>query len=102
MDYTPRETEIRKTAVFQAWFSALRDRQARARISIRIDRLALGNPGCSRPVGSGVSELRGDYGPGYRVYYVRQGSALIVLLAGGEKRTQHRDIRDALELAGKL
>jgi putative addiction module killer protein len=83
MDYNPRMIEIRKTAVFEAWFSALRDRQARARISIRIDRLALGNPGDTKSVGSGVSELRIDYGPGYRVYYARQGSALIVLLAGG-------------------
>lgn len=102
MDYTKSMTEIRKTAVFEAWFSAIRDRQARARISIRIDRLALGNPGDTKPVGGGVSELRIDYGPGYRVYYVRQGTALTVLLAGGDKRTQNRDIRTALELAEKL
>ena len=94
--------EIRKTAAFEAWFSTLRDRQVRARISIRIDRLALGNSGDVKPVGGGISELRIDYGPGYRVYYVRQGSALIVLLAGGDKRTQNRDIKTALELAKKL
>lgn len=94
--------EIRKTAVFETWFLTLRDRQARARISIRIDRLALGNPGDTKSVGSGVSELRIDYGPGYRVYYVRRGSTLVVLLAGGDKRTQDRDIRTALELADKL
>ena len=88
--------------MFEAWFSTLRDRQARARISIRIDRLALGNPGDTKSVGSGISELRIDYGPGYRVYYTRQGSALVVLLVGGDKRTQDRDIRTALELAGKL
>lgn len=94
--------EVRKTAVFEAWFSGLRDRQARARISIRIDRLALGNPGDTKPVGSGVSELRINYGPGYRVYYTQQGSTLVLLLIGGDKRTQDRDIRTALELAGKL
>lgn len=102
MDYTHKMIEIRKTAVFERWFSTLRDRQVRARVSIRIDRLALGNPGDAKPVGSGVSELRIDYGPGYRVYYVRQGTALVVLLAGGDKRTQNRDIRAALELAEKL
>lgn len=91
--------EIRKTAVSEAWFSALRDRQARARISICIDRLALGNPGDTKSVGSGVSEMRIDYGLGYRLYFVRQGDALIVLLAGGDKRTQDRDIRSAIELA---
>jgi putative addiction module killer protein len=94
--------EIRKTAVFETWFSHLRDRQARARISIRIDRLALGNPGDTKPVGGGVSEMRIDHGPGYRVYFARQGAAVIVLLAGGDKRTQDRDIRAALELVRQL
>lgn len=94
--------EIRKTAAFEGWFSALRDRKARARISIRIDRLALGNPGDVKPVGGSVSEMRIDHGPGYRVYFVRQGAALVVLLAGGDKRTQERDIRTALELALKI
>lgn len=102
MDYTHAMIEIRKTAVFDTWFSNLRDGQARARISVRIDRLALGNRGDVKPVGSGVSELRIDYGPGYRVYFVHRGTTLIVLLAGGDKRTQDRDIKRALELAHRL
>ncbi len=95
-------TEILKTAVYDAWFSGLRDRQARARIELRIDRLVLGNPGDVRPVGKGVSEMRIDYGPGYRIYFAQRGSVLVVLLAGGDKRTQDRDIRNALVLAAKL
>ncbi len=91
--------EIRQTEIFADWFRRLRDRQARTRIQARIDRVAVGNPGDARPVGEGVSELRIDYGPGYRVYFARRGETLIVLLAGGEKRTQARDIRTALELA---
>jgi putative addiction module killer protein len=94
--------EVRQTETFAAWFRHLRDRQARARIQVRIDRLALGNPGDVRPVGSGVSELRIDYGPGYRLYFVRRGASLIVLLAGGDKRTQETDISQALDLAGRL
>jgi putative addiction module killer protein len=90
---------IRQTEVFAAWFRDLPDRRARARIQVRIDRLALGNPGDARSVGEGVSELRIDYGPGYRVYFVRRGEAVIVLLAGGNKRTQTRDIEAALRLA---
>lgn len=90
---------IRQTEVFAAWFGNLPDRRARARIQVRIDRLALGNPGDVKPVGEGVSELRIDYGPGYRVYFVRRGEAVIVLLAGGNKRTQTRDIEAALRLA---
>jgi putative addiction module killer protein len=80
----------------------LRDRQARARIQVRIDRLSLGNPGDVRPVGEGVSELRIDYGPGYRIYFVQRGIEIVVLLAGGDKRTQARDIRTALDLARSL
>jgi putative addiction module killer protein len=102
MDYSPAMTEILKTAVYDAWFSGLRDRQARARIELRIDRLVLGNPGDVRPVGKGVSEMRIDYGPGYRIYFAQRGSVLVVLLAGGDKRTQDRDIRNALVLAAKL
>ena len=94
--------EIRKTAVFDAWFAKLRDRQAHARIAIRIDRLALGNPGDVKPVREGVSEMRIDYGPGYRIYFVYRGSQLVVLLAGGDKGTQDRDIKTALEMARKL
>jgi putative addiction module killer protein len=94
--------EVRQTETFAAWFRNLRDRRARARIQARIDRLSLGNPGDTRPIGGGVSELRIDYGPGYRVYFVRRGEALVVLLAGGDKRTQARDIKTALDLARSL
>jgi len=80
----------------------LRDRQARARIDARILRLSLGNPGDVKPVGEGVSELRIDYGAGYRIYFAQRGEALVILLAGGDKRTQDRDIRKALELARNL
>ena len=91
--------EIRQTDEFDVWFAELRDRQARARIAVRIRRLSLGNPGDVKPVGCGVSEMRIDYGPGYRVYYVARGSTVVILLCGGDKRTQERDIRRALELA---
>lgn len=91
--------EVRQTQAFAAWLRDLRDRRARARIQVRIDRLSLGNPGDAKPVGEGVSELRIDYGPGYRVYFVRRGQTLIVLLAGGDKSTQAQDIKTALALA---
>ena len=91
--------EIRQTDAFAAWFGSLRDRQARARIQTRIDRLQLGNPGDVKPIGEGVSEMRIDYGPGYQVYFVQRGQIWVVLLAGGDKRTQDRDIETALELA---
>ena len=94
--------EVRQTDVYAQWFDSLRDRQARARILARIRRLSLGNPGDVRPVGEGVSELRIDYGPGYRVYFVQRGQTLVVLLAGGDKRTQARDIKAALDLARGL
>jgi len=94
--------EIRQTIEYARWFGALRDRTAKARIDIRLRRLSLGNPGDAKPVGDGISELRIDYGPGYRIYYVRQGSMLIVLLAGGDKSSQERDIRLAKELARDL
>lgn len=94
--------EIRQTDEYARWFAALRDRQARARIDARIRRLSLGNPGDVKPVGEGVSELRIDYGPGYRVYYAQRGQTLVVLLAGGDKRTQGRDIKLALALAREL
>jgi len=80
----------------------LRDRQARARIDIRVRRLSMGNPGDVKPVGQGVSELRIDYGSGYRVYFIRRGETLIILLAGGDKKTQERDIKIALNLAKDL
>jgi putative addiction module killer protein len=94
--------EIRQTETYASWFARLRDRQARARIDVRIRRLSLGNPGDARPVGEGVSELRIDYGPGYRVYYMQRGSTLVILLAGGDKSTQTKDIQTALELARSL
>ena len=94
--------EVRQTEVYARWFRRLRDRQARARIDIRIRRLSLGNFGDVRPVGEGVSEVRIDYGPGYRVYFVQRSQTLVVLLAGGDKDSQERDIRRALNLAGRL
>ena len=94
--------EIRKTDVFAKWVDALCDVNARARILVRVERLAAGNPGNVKPVGEGVSELRIDYGPGYRVYYKQQGQEVVVLLAGGDKRTQASDIKTALRLARNL
>ena len=87
--------EVRQTAVFRAWVTGLRDLKARARIAVRIDRLAKGNPGDVQSVGGGVSELRIDYGPGYRLYFTRQGALLVILLCGGDKSSQDRDIRQA-------
>lgn len=94
--------EVRKTEHYERWINRLRDIQAVARINARIRRLSEGNPGDVKPVGEGVSEMRIDYGPGYRVYYVQHGKVRIVLLAGGDKRTQARDIQFALELARNL
>ena len=94
--------EIRKTEVFAEWLDGLRDIRARARIMVRIERLAAGNPGDVRAVGEGVSELRVDYGPGYRVYYKKHGRMVVILLAGGDKRTQAKDIKAALRLARNL
>lgn len=94
--------EIRQTQTYMDWFTSLRDRQAKARINVRIRRLTMGNPGDVKPVGQGVSELRIDYGPGYQVYFIQQGETLVILLAGGDKKTQKRDIKAALELAKAL
>jgi putative addiction module killer protein len=94
--------QLRQTQRFKTWFDELRDLRGRARIQARIDRLSLGNPGDVRPVGSGVSELRIDYGPGYRVYFVQRGENLIVLLAGGDKDSQAKDIAQAITLALEL
>ena len=94
--------EIRETLAFSEWLAKLRDSRARARIAARIRRLAFGNPGDARPVGSGVSELRIAYGPGYRVYFVRRGAKIIVLLCGGDKSSQDRDIARAIRLAKEL
>ena len=93
---------IRQTDSYKRWFSKLRDSRARARIDIRIRRVALGNFGDSKAVGSGVSELRIDYGPGYRVYFTFIEKEIVVLLAGGDKSTQQSDIRKAKELASEL
>ena len=94
--------EVRKTEVFAKWLDGLRDIRARARILVRIERFATGNPGDVRSVGEGVSELRIDYGPGYRVYYKKHGREAMILLAGGDKRTQASDIKTALRLARNL
>lgn len=91
--------EIRQTEAYAKWFKSLRDHNARMRINIRIRRLSLGNPGDVKPVGEGISELRVDYGPGYRVYFVAKGSELILLLIGGDKSTQDKDITKAKQLA---
>ena len=91
--------QVEQTDDFAIWLSALRDGKARSRIQARIDRLALGNPGDVKPVGSGVSEMRIDYGPGYRVYFCRRDRVVILLLAGGDKRTQRKDIAKAILLA---
>ena len=94
--------EIRKTEVYAKWLDGLRDVHARARILVRVERLAAGNPGDVNPVGEGVSELRIDYGPGYRVYYKQHGREVVILLAGGDKSTQARDIKTAFRLARNL
>jgi putative addiction module killer protein len=94
--------EVRQTDVFSRWLADLGDVRARMRINTRIRRLSLGDPGDVKPVGEGVSEMRVDYGSGYRVYFIKRGAALIVLLAGGDKRTQTRDISIAQALARGL
>ena len=94
--------EVRQTERFARWLEDLRDLRARARVQARIERLVGGNPGDIKPVGSGVSELRINYGPGYRVYFKQKGSTLIILLAGGDKASQPRDIDEALSLARQI
>ena len=94
--------EMRKTDLFVQWLDDLTDIQARARVQARIERLAAGNPGDVEPVGEGVSELRINYGPGYRVYFKKRGRELIILLAGGDKGIQAKDIKVALRLARNL
>jgi putative addiction module killer protein len=91
--------EIRSTEQYSKWYRKLRDRQAQSRILIRLRRLSLGNFGDAAPVGEGVSELRIHYGPGYRVYFVRRGERIAILLGGGEKSTQDKDIAAAKALA---
>lgn len=94
--------ELRKTEAYIKWLDGLRDVRARARVLVRVERLAAGNPGDLRSVGEGVSELRINCGPGYQVYFKKQGRMIVVLLAGGDKRTQSRDIETALRLAKDL
>ena len=94
--------EIRKTEHFAKWIDGLQDIRGRARIQARIERLVMGNPGDTKTVGEGVSEMRIDHGPGYRVYYIRHERSVIILLAGGDKSTQARDIKTALRLARNL
>jgi len=94
--------EIRKTDVYVRWLDGLRDINARARVLARVERLAAGNPGDVKPVGEGVSEMRIDYGPGYRVYYKKHGREVVILLAGGDKQSQTSDIKAALRLARNL
>jgi putative addiction module killer protein len=94
--------EIRETDVYHEWFETLKDKRAKARIDVRIRRVSLGNFGDVKPVGKGVSELRIIYGPGYRVYFTQHGNTLVILLCGGEKSTQAKDIQQAYELAQAL
>ena len=91
--------EIIKSDTFERWLIGLKDRQVRLRVLSRVDRLSEGNPGDVKSVGGGISELRIDFGPGYRVYFMKHGLLVIVLLAGGDKRTQQADIRRAIKIA---
>lgn len=93
---------IRKTLVYAEWIDNLRDLQGRARILMRVERLAAGNPGDVKPVGGGISELRIHFGPGYRVYFTQRGLDIVILLAGGDKSSQPNDIQTALQLANNL
>jgi putative addiction module killer protein len=94
--------EVRKTDEFVRWLDGLRDVRARARVLVRIERVVAGNFGDFKPVAHGVSELRIDYGPGYRVYFTKQGQCIVILLAGGDKSTQGSDIKTAIRLARSL
>ena len=94
--------EICKTEIFAKWLDGLQDIRARACVLVRIERLAAGNPGDVKPVGEGISELRIDYRPGYRIYYKQYGRKVVILLAGGDKSTQAKDIKTALRLAHNL
>ena len=100
-NYSYRMIELIRSGTFDTWLSSLRDRRAVARIAARLDRLAAGNPGDVEPVGEGVSELRINYGPGYRVYFIQRGPVLVILLCGGDKSTQSKDIKQAKVLAAE-
>jgi putative addiction module killer protein len=93
---------VRMTETYRDWINGFRDGVVRARIQVRVDRLVHGNPGQSRHLGQGISELKIDVGPGYRVYYLRRGDELIILLAGGDKSSQQRDIELAHSLASNF
>ena len=93
---------ILSTELFDDWFAGLRDKQAKIRIQVRIDRAEDGNFGDCEPVGEGVSEMRIHYGPGYRVYFTQRGMEVVILLAGGDKSTQSKDIKAAVEIARQL
>ncbi len=95
----PSPVDIRQTAEYARWFTGLRDVRARGRIDARVRRLSLGNFGDTRALGGGLGELRIDYGPGYRIYFLRHGSALVLLLSGGDKSRQKADIARAREIA---
>ena len=101
MNYDSRMVEVIKSSTFDAWLSGLRDRKAAVRVQVRIERLANGNVGDVKPAGEGISELRIDYGPGYRVYWMRKGVAFVVLLCGGDKSTQDTDIKAAKRIAAE-
>lgn len=102
VNYGSHTVELLKSDVFDRWLTKLRDAHARARVQARLDRFAIGNPGDVRSVGEGVVEMRIDYGPGYRVYYTRRGRLVILLLCGGDKTTQARDIARAKLMAKAL
>ena len=93
---------IQRTQQFIAWLTSLRDQVAKAHIARRIERLGQGNAGDVKPVGDGVSEMRIDHGPGYRLYFIGRGDSLIILLCGGDKRTQSRDIKRAIDMAREI
>jgi putative addiction module killer protein len=100
MDYSPTPMiEVRQTERFSEWLDRLKDANAVARIAVRIRRMEMGNPGDSKSVGRNVREMRIDYGPGYRIYYVQRGAQVVILLCGGDKRTQRQDIEQAQKLA---
>lgn len=102
MNYSSLAVKIRETEEFAEWLGSLRDRQARARIIVRIRRFELGNFGDVKPVGEGVSEARITYGPGYRLYFVQQGDVIVIMLCGGDKKTQAQDIERAKKLRKDL